>query len=231
VAHQAAFTTPSSSSADSPLLPCRLPEPRGAWRVRPARRVELHPDVQWPGAYVDAQWWLGLLGAPIAVCGLRYAWRALDQAVVRESRASFVRERTDLETGASNCARWPLTCMSGPTLHWSGAAVLPCCGRRTCVPLFRCRRYQPAVAPGGTALPTEGIQSEPLRTLSCADRLVSSGRASSSLRQRSVLRPHRSERGCGSRTCRGHQTGPGWETALASGAYAQALGRRSTFAR
>ncbi|MGW3124130.1 transcriptional regulator [Streptomyces sp. NPDC001107] len=45
---------------------------------------------------MDAQLWLGLVGALIAVGGLYYAWRALDQAVVGESRASFVKERTDL---------------------------------------------------------------------------------------------------------------------------------------
>lgn len=45
---------------------------------------------------MDAELWLGLVGALIAAGGSYYAWRALDPAVVGESRAKFVKERTDL---------------------------------------------------------------------------------------------------------------------------------------
>lgn len=48
------------------------------------------------GVYVDTELWLGLSGVLVAVGGLYYAWRALDQAVVRESQEAFVKQRTDL---------------------------------------------------------------------------------------------------------------------------------------
>ncbi|CAM5244453.1 hypothetical protein [Streptomyces aurantiogriseus] len=45
---------------------------------------------------MDAELWLGLLGALTAVGGLYYARRALDHAAVEQSREAFVKERTDL---------------------------------------------------------------------------------------------------------------------------------------
>ncbi|MFF4658322.1 transcriptional regulator [Streptomyces sp. NPDC001381] len=45
---------------------------------------------------MDAESWLGLSGALTAVLGVYYAWRALDHAAVEQSRASFVKQRTDL---------------------------------------------------------------------------------------------------------------------------------------
>ncbi|UUU21517.1 transcriptional regulator [Streptomyces sp. DSM 40750] len=45
---------------------------------------------------MDVEIWVGLLGALAAVGGVYYAWRALDHAAVEQSRASFVKERTDL---------------------------------------------------------------------------------------------------------------------------------------
>lgn len=60
---------------------------------------------------MDGQTWLGLLGALVGVGGLYYAWRALDQAVVAESRASFVKERTDLRQ------RFGQLCQTAADMH------------------------------------------------------------------------------------------------------------------
>lgn len=85
--------------------------------------------------YVDAELWLGVLGALIAVGGLYYAWRALGQAVVGESRASFVKERTDLgqrfvqlcEMAADMhvLARPSLERIGGTSLLWEAAMRPP----------------------------------------------------------------------------------------------------------
>ncbi|MFJ4782914.1 transcriptional regulator [Streptomyces sp. NPDC088794] len=84
---------------------------------------------------MDAELSLGLLGALIAIGGLYYAWRALDQGVVEESRASFVKERTDLrqrfvhlcETAADMhvLARPSLERIGGTSLLWEAAMRPP----------------------------------------------------------------------------------------------------------
>ncbi|WP_326720977.1 transcriptional regulator [Streptomyces sp. NBC_00243] len=77
---------------------------------------------------MNTQLLLGLLGALTAIGGLYYAWRALDHAAVEQSRATFVKERTDLrhrfgqlcETAADMqvLARPSLERIGGSSLLW-----------------------------------------------------------------------------------------------------------------
>ncbi|MEU2899141.1 transcriptional regulator [Streptomyces sp. NPDC006967] len=77
---------------------------------------------------MEAELWLGLLGALIGIAGVYCAWRALDRAVVDDSRASFVNQRKDLrqrfgqlcETAADlhALARPSLERIGGTSLLW-----------------------------------------------------------------------------------------------------------------
>ncbi|MFF6984804.1 transcriptional regulator [Streptomyces sp. NPDC010273] len=84
---------------------------------------------------MDTQLLLGLLGALTAIGGLYYAWRGLDHAAVEQSRATFVKERTDLrqrfgqlcETAADMqvLARPSLERIGGSSLLWEEAMRPP----------------------------------------------------------------------------------------------------------
>ncbi|MGW8747237.1 transcriptional regulator [Streptomyces sp. NPDC055794] len=84
---------------------------------------------------MDAELWLGLFGAVLAVVGLYYAWRAQGQAAVAESRAAFVKERNALrqrfgalsETAADMHvrARPSLERIGGTSLLWEPAMHPP----------------------------------------------------------------------------------------------------------
>ncbi|MDT6985077.1 transcriptional regulator [Streptomyces lusitanus] len=60
---------------------------------------------------MDAELWLGMLGAVIGAGGAYFAWRALDQTVVAESRNVFVKQRADLRQ------RHALLCETAADLH------------------------------------------------------------------------------------------------------------------
>ncbi|GAA0694652.1 transcriptional regulator [Streptomyces thermocarboxydus] len=84
---------------------------------------------------MDVELWLGLLGAVIGAGGAYFAWRALDQAVVDESRKVFVKQRTDLRqrhgplcetaAGLHLRARPALERIGGSSLLWEPAMRPP----------------------------------------------------------------------------------------------------------
>ncbi|WP_435226605.1 transcriptional regulator [Streptomyces sp. Tue6028] len=84
---------------------------------------------------MDEELWLGLSGAFIAVGGLYYAWRALDQAVIGESQEGFVKQRTDLRQRFGQLcemaadihvlARPSLERIGGTSLLWEAAMRPP----------------------------------------------------------------------------------------------------------